>query len=602
MTYLGPLRLHFAGRFQATVSTVNNQSSNFDNAAFQPEFQQQGNQGSWNPAGDADWRLLGCAVTAATMPDASPAATDDPVLACLVADSDRKVPGKLVDLDPQQQMCSMIFGLEVRICDDQGNTLVVGRFDPAPFTELWARAQAPDSEGDPPLGAFYQSVITDLEWRAGAQASPMLTSLREAATDGLLSMKFNVDGYDWTFGSPTFGRGRVVGTIGVAHTGEPRHFVTGRQFLPSGARNALNSCVAVVDETVGKVFLDLGNALPTTTTGGPPADIGTVALSLGPTTIGEVAYRAPDWYETTAGIVALPTDRALGADELAAIAGARLSIDVTPATGAAGGIDEAPEGLYARADQFVFRLDPGRTAPVRVFASQFGAPLANAEIAARLDPSRLQGGDHPPGQPASALSFPATVTTGADGVADLPITGSAPGNPRVYIDGQVYGVRPALAQTVAPAAAYPRTPWNFVSLLVWDTFESADPPTWSDLEALFEQYSNLYPVMDRFLDLSSYESVCANRQLLLLAFGLPIEDPNSMPVTRDLSAAARKAILRWLTEVGPDGKPLPGAAAAPGPRARPAAVARSVEADAPAQGKAAAAARMVGDGSPPEED
>jgi hypothetical protein len=175
----------------------------------------------------------------------------------------------------------------------------------------------------------------------------------------------------------------------------------------------------------------------------------------------------------------------------------------------------------------------------------------------------------------------------------------------VYIDGQVYGVRPALAQTLGPGSTYPRTASNFVSLLVWDTFESADPPTWSDLAGVFEQYSNLYPVMDAFLDLSRYESVCEHRELLLLAFGLPIEDPNSMPVTRDLSGGARTAILRWLNEVGADGKPLPGSAPAPAPPAgavaRPASVARAVEADLPPQGKAAAAARMVGD-TPGDED
>jgi hypothetical protein len=31
-----------------------------------------------------------------------------------------------------------------------------------------------------------------------------------------------------------------------------------------------------------------------------------------------------------------------------------------------------------------------------------------------------------------------------------------------------------------------------------------------------------------------------------------------MPVQRDLSAAKRAAILKWLTDLGPDGKPLLG--------------------------------------------
>ena len=36
MSYLGALRLHFAGQFQAAVSTVNNDPTHFDNATFQP--------------------------------------------------------------------------------------------------------------------------------------------------------------------------------------------------------------------------------------------------------------------------------------------------------------------------------------------------------------------------------------------------------------------------------------------------------------------------------------------------------------------------------------------------------------------------------------
>jgi len=34
MSYLNPLRLHFAGRFQANPSTVNNDPQHFDNATF----------------------------------------------------------------------------------------------------------------------------------------------------------------------------------------------------------------------------------------------------------------------------------------------------------------------------------------------------------------------------------------------------------------------------------------------------------------------------------------------------------------------------------------------------------------------------------------
>ena len=37
MSYLHAVRLTFAGRFQAAVSTVNNDPTHFDNASFKPE-------------------------------------------------------------------------------------------------------------------------------------------------------------------------------------------------------------------------------------------------------------------------------------------------------------------------------------------------------------------------------------------------------------------------------------------------------------------------------------------------------------------------------------------------------------------------------------
>ena len=75
-------------------------------------------------------------------------------------------------------------------------------------------------------------------------------------------------------------------------------------------------------------------------------------------------------------------------------------------------------------------------------------------------------------------------------------------------------------------------------------------------EALVHDHFELF--VQPIVDLGSYDSVCANVRTLELAFGLPIDDPNSMPVTRDLSPTRRKAILRWLREPGPDGKPRKG--------------------------------------------
>jgi hypothetical protein len=620
MSYLHPPRLHFAGKFQAAVSTVNNDPTHFDNDHFQPSFQQPQSStalnGWWNPGGDGTWRLLGCRVTSARLADGSPAAADDPVLACFVADSDRAAPAKLVDLDPEQQLVSEVWGLEVRVCDAAGNTFVRGTFAPAAFADIWDRSAG--GGGDIGGGATYQSVLEDLEW-GDVASSPFLTDLKAAAGAGRLSIKFNVDGYNMDSASPRFTTGRVVGTIGPASADEPRHLVAGRRFLAVAGPNAnffapagkINSFSAVVDEAAGKVRLDLGNALPTTTSGGPPVDLGALSLACdeGPDSngnevylpLGDVAYTGSNWYESTAGVVDLPPDRRLTSDELAAVAANPLLMQLTPAGGtAAPAIAESPGGVYVRADRYVFRLNPGDAANVRLYATRFGRPYAGARIITILDPSQLQGGPPPVppvAVPVDALDFPARVVADESGVAILTIRAKDPGNPRGYIDGQVFGVRPMLEETVyTPGAPYPFGPWDYVSLLVWDEFAIDDPPTWNGgLQPVFQQYANLYPIMGRFLDLASYDSVVENRRLLHLAFGLPMENPNSMPVTRDLSDARRRAILHWLESTGPDGTPPRGtppvvtkpAVAAPAPAAiRPT--------ERPPGGKSAAAGRRNG--------
>ena len=583
MSYLGPLRLHFAGRFQAATSSVNNDPTHFDNSTFLPSFQDpQGPDGhppnGWfDPRGDADFRLIGCRVTAAFLADGSPAPADDPVRDLLIADSDRAAPAKIVDLDPCQQMASMLFGLEVRITDAAGVARFRGTYEPAAFFDIWRRA--PGKFSDPTACAYYQSVLTALEW-GDISSSPFLTALHDASPDRLLSIKFMVDGYNHTFGDAEFTRGRIVGTIGPGSAAEPRHLVRGRQFvLPADSVNKVNVnlCAGVVDSATSKLYLDLGNALPTTGPGGDIKSIGELTVRIGEDVepLCPVPYQSSGWYEQTAGVVALPADRPLTAAELERMATTPMSLScagqATPA------LVEA--AVYVRPDQLVFRCDPGDAATVRLYATKLGRPYAGATIRLAQGSGALQ----PPsptdsypaswtvGWPASAVSFPGTVTTDGDGVAVVTVATSDPGNPRVYIDGQVYGI----SATLADGGGIPADPQNFVSLLVWSGFQADDPPTWhGSLQPVFQQYANLYPIMQDFLDLSCYDDVRVHREMLLLAFGLAVEDANSMPVTRDLSSAKRAAILRWLSSPGADGKPLLGTPPQAKPvEARPAAVA-----------------------------
>jgi hypothetical protein len=58
---------------------------------------------------------------------------------------------------------------------------------------------------------------------------------------------------------------------------------------------------------------------------------------------------------------------------------------------------------------------------------------------------------------------------------------------------------------------------------------------------------------------NDYDSVVTHLKILRLAFSLPIEDPNHMPVTRDLSDRKRAMILFWIDHPGADGLPVKGA-------------------------------------------
>src|SRR4051794_9933432 len=211
MSYLDPPRLHFAGSFAATISTVNNDPTHFDNASFDKSFQERQTKtaynGWFNPRGDGDWRLMGCKVTGAVGSDGS-AVVGDPVLGCLVADSDRLPPAKLVDLDPEQQLVSTVWGLELRICDAAGEKLLRAPFAPAPFMDIWSRALGAGGGGNNAAAAMYQSVLSELEW-GDVTSSPFLTALKAAKA---LSVKFNVDGINLKWQDPDFMRGRIVGT------------------------------------------------------------------------------------------------------------------------------------------------------------------------------------------------------------------------------------------------------------------------------------------------------------------------------------------------------------------------------------------------------
>ena len=550
MSYLGYPRIHFAGRFQADVSTVNNLTQHYDNARFLARYQRLLNnapdptgddQTNWNPRGTGAWRFRDCRVTSVLSADGIDA--PDPATTAVLAPADDRVSAKLVDLDPEQQMVSEIFGMRLALRFPGGGTGFVGDFEVAPFSDLWVRAPGPPENAT--FGAIYQSVIAVDQWGDDPD-SPVLQQLREASDDGLLSIRFNLDGQDSDITSPTFPWGRVVGSIGPYLAGEPHHFVAARVWAPPNAQFPFVAPFRL-DEATSTLFADLGNALPTTEPGGPLQDLGQLQIVATPSDgapvfLGFVEPGDQTLYERHAGIVAVkldPTQLAAARETpLALVDGQGNTL-----------LAERSDGTYLRADDFVFRLDPGDTATTTIHAARFGQPAASVEVDVWHDDSGAQPlpGDPPVGVPPSALTFPASVTTGADGTAELTLTASDPGNPRGYIDGQTYGVAYGWGHDASVAVG------NMLAALVFDEHAGPPSPTWvADVQPILQQYANLYPAMAAVVDLSDYNDVVRHKRALELAMGLPITDPNYMPVTRDLSRGKREMVLRWLQQPEPE--------------------------------------------------
>jgi hypothetical protein len=592
VSYLDSPRLHFRGWFQADVSTINNDVRTFQNASFVPEYQQLNQNGSWNPEGTGIFRILDCSVTGGFLNGRQLAPGADPAIGMTVQNADQKAPGKLVDLDPQQQMVSQIWGMQVRLVNPALNTVMRSEFKPAAFINLWQR-QVKGVRMDQLLAASYQSVLEDVAWH-NVSGSPLLKAMAAEAQHKMLSIDFNVFGYGRDSTIPRYTMGHIVGTIGPYTKGEPKHFTVGRQLISTvppfsqqapqlQAKVAADGKSVTVDfgnwfqiENANSGLMNIGPVLLGVLNFNPPTILSSVASSQ-VVVIGEVPYTGADWFTQTAGVQTF--DLSTNADARKFLGSCPLVV-VVPATGGAGGytvqVQESLGGVFVRADDFVFRLDPGETQQMEFYASQFGAPLAGAEISLTGTEGFMgdSGGGptiSPPTRPtakipdiatpANGVSYDPSAKTDKNGYVSVALKANPDGlgktPPRGYLSGQLYGI--AYQLTNQPAG-YASNPFNYVSTLVYAKKTVPESPTWyGDIQYLFTQFGNLYPIMGKYVvNLGDYLSVCSRIKVLKLAFSLPIGDPNYMPVSRDLGGDDRKTIQRWLETKGPDGLPLLG--------------------------------------------
>jgi hypothetical protein len=594
MSYLDSPRLIFSGFFQADVSTINNDVTMFDNATFSDVFQQLNYEGSWNPEGTGIFRLVNCQITGAQLAGKQmTSASDDPVIGMALQNADDRVFGKLVDLDPQQQACSEIWGMGLRLTDGAGSTFFSGDYATAAFINLWLRQQQATAPNDQQLAAVYQSVLDRVQW-SGTPSSAVLKALQQASEGGQLSINMNVYAYGRDPSIARYTLGRVAGVIGPYRSGEPKHFVLGRQMVAAmqsngvSAANGVFTFQAKVDAGRKVLTADFGNSLQIVNANGAFVNVGPLLMAVLKeqtdqvlTTVsadqiallGTVGYQQPDWYKQTAGVQEF--DYAANSWCVANIEKFPLLLLSPQANNSYKVlVQESLGGLYVRADTYVYRLDPKQSKTVDLYTTQYGKPISaaisfapNNNMIGNAGPANVEVPDI--GTPADGVTYASSMTTDANGKATLKLTAGVmnPATPRGYIAGQVYGVGYQLTQQPAQTIM---NAWNFISVLVFSPVDRPAQPTWyRDIQPILQQYANLYPIMSKHLvRLGDYDSVVKHIDILKLAFSLPIGDPNHMPVTRDLSAADCAMILQWMTSPGQDGLPLkgePATAAVPPP-------------------------------------
>lgn len=582
MAYLNSPRLTFAGKFQADPSTVNNDVNHYNNETFQPSYQQYGPSGTngwWNPDGTGNWRLIDCIITSVTYQDGTTTHDPniDPVIGMSIIDANSRVAGKIVDLDPQQQSVSQIWGMIVRIGQGETN-FVKGDFEPVGFNDIWW-IRSTTQKGSGGASAAYQSVINNLNWSDNTIKSRYLNELR-AVSPEQLSMKFTVDMFDQQKCSAQFTIGRIVGSIGPSKVSEPKHFVMGRQFIPDmvcmgGSYLPSNTvglyvATALVQEATQQIILDLGNCLKTSGANGMISEDRNLVLAVNRgdqdyVLLGPLKYKAKNWYEKRGGLVTLR----LNEEQIHLAQEFPLTIaNLLPDGSLQPLINETTH--YVRADQFVFRMNADEDRDIDFYATYLGKPLADQAVICQFQESLINIMGQGDGTPATAtpniLQFESNVVTDYSGKAVLNVKASDPKNPRGFIDGQVYALwyylnRQPTADfsftvdasgnsVVLPLTLSGIDPTNFISILVFDSLppEVIKNPDWDkDVQPVMQQYANLYPLMSKgVFNLANKEVVDNNAQILRFVFALPKEDPNHMPVTRDLSRDKQKMILNYL--------------------------------------------------------
>lgn len=488
--------------------------------------------------------------------------TDDPIV-----DTDVRMAGKLVDLNPATDQGTQIFFDRIEI----GNAFTQIRADrkrrmTARFLNFGRNLGGLDIAGN--ASAVWEvSLPADgvslTNFSGSGGLSAMEAALGDADVKGITFRFHTYRTLYWRNGidnqSPHQPRGRddlaalygagynfsnpaysiICGVIRPWRVDEHEGHPTGRILYTTGGR--LGKAFVAIDRDAKAAVLDLGETVPEVDVDLNKLDAGQLVLSaerngarvelatIAPAEYGRAAY------EQTAGFVDIDLS-GLTSDQWATLEGGDLSLT------APGHSLEERQMVVVVEDRDHY-VDQGDGATIRLKVLDRGHPAAGAQI-------RAFAFDNMTGAQAAA---PVTLTADAAGEVDFIAPPVDPGVRYFVFDAFAVGETPSAPSIEGPGNdfhAYVRTLPNDDDL---EAATTNDQLTWSWIyKVIFAEFDVLNPVMSRtsdpainvpLHDRASMESKAERVKAVIRKEAF--EDAGFMPVTRDLSRGRRRLLERW---------------------------------------------------------
>ena len=190
--------MDFSGGFLADPSTINNTPNNYADSNQSAETLEL----YWNPNGRGIFDFTGCVVTKVVYGpgDEATTAEQDPIIGQAVAAVYSKAQAKLVDLDPDQQNVSEVWGLTLQVAGLGANPKSIANFIRGDYSEgsynaIWAQAhKGPRSSASG--SGVYQSQLKNLAWDIDAAPRSEFVSALYASSPDQLSVNFVVNSHN----------------------------------------------------------------------------------------------------------------------------------------------------------------------------------------------------------------------------------------------------------------------------------------------------------------------------------------------------------------------------------------------------------------------